>query len=91
VAVVDAEQVRAAVTVALDASMESLVEEIARRVTAALESTKPAAPAEAAKPVANLPLPDDRGTDKPAVRRVTSLRTKTNSILGLDYEAETPK
>jgi DNA-binding response OmpR family regulator len=38
VAVVDAEQVRAAVTVALDASMERMVEEIARHVLQALES-----------------------------------------------------
>ena len=34
VAVVDAEQVRAAVTIALDASMESMVEEITKRVLA---------------------------------------------------------
>jgi len=46
VAVVDAEQVRAAVTVALDASMERMVEEIARHVLVALESqaNRPAAP-----------------------------------------------
>ena len=37
-AVVDAEQVRAAVTVALDAAMDAMVNEIARRVVAALQA-----------------------------------------------------
>jgi CheY-like chemotaxis protein len=41
VAVIDAEQVRAAVTIALDASMESMVEEITRRVVAAFQTRKP--------------------------------------------------
>src|SRR3954451_1281351 len=41
VAVIDEEQVRAAVTVALDASMAVMVDEIARRVTAALATRKP--------------------------------------------------
>jgi hypothetical protein len=45
VAVVDAEQVRAAVTVALDAAMGSLVDEIAQRVLQALDTAKSAAPA----------------------------------------------
>jgi len=40
VAVIDEEQVRAAVTVALDASMAVMVDEIARRVTAALLARK---------------------------------------------------
>ncbi len=40
IAVVDAEQVRAAVTVALDASMETMVDEIARRVLDALNTNK---------------------------------------------------
>jgi len=39
--VVDAEQVRAAVTLALDATMGTLVDEIARRVLAALNAGKP--------------------------------------------------
>jgi CheY-like chemotaxis protein len=63
VAVVDAEQVRAAVTVALDASMAAMVDEITRRVTAALAARKsgdvaaamqavPAAAPPAASPVA---------------------------------------
>ncbi len=43
VAVVDAEQVRAAVTVALDAAMESMVDEMTARVLAALQSIAPAA------------------------------------------------
>ena len=41
VAVVDAEQVRAAVTVALDGAMEAMVDEITRRVLAALADRNP--------------------------------------------------
>lgn len=40
VAVVDAEQIRAAVTVALDASMDAMANEIALRVVAALQTQK---------------------------------------------------
>jgi CheY-like chemotaxis protein len=47
VAVVDEEQVRAAVTVALDAAMAVMVEEIARRVLAVLATRKPEATAAA--------------------------------------------
>jgi len=43
VAVVDAEQVRAAVTIALDASMESMVEEITKRVLAVFAAPRPPA------------------------------------------------
>lgn len=61
IAVVDAEQVRAAVTVALDAAMGAMVDEIARRVLAALQSTgKPEAravePALAKAAAAPVPL-----------------------------------
>jgi CheY-like chemotaxis protein len=117
VAVVDAEQVRAAVTLALDAAMGTMVDEIARRVLAALNAAKPethaadvAAPApprpeaqletpstptppqaEPARPV--LPLPSH--APREMVRRVTPLRVRTGSILGLDIanpelEASTP-
>jgi CheY-like chemotaxis protein len=54
VAVVDEEQVRAAVTVALDAAMAVMVDEIAKRVLATLATRKPEA---AAAPLANLPAP----------------------------------
>ena len=50
VAVVDEEQVRAAVTVALDASMDAMVDEIARRVLAALATRKPEPAARASCP-----------------------------------------
>jgi len=118
VAVVDAEHVRAAVTVALDASLEAMIDEITRRVLAAMRSgnTEPrlvdpklpekivqkaaepriplpkiAAPApsepvlalprpEAAKPVA----PSSPATPVEPVRRVTPLRIRSGSILGLD-------
>ncbi len=97
VAVVDAEQVKAAVTVALDAAMESMVEEIAQRVVAALQSSKPAAPnpaPQAATRAGHGPaLPAEPAAPPPAapvmaepVRRVNSLRLRTNSILGLDVE-----
>jgi hypothetical protein len=42
VAVVDTEQLRAAVTLALDAAMESMIEEITARVTESLRTHKPA-------------------------------------------------
>lgn len=86
VAVVDSEQVRAAVTVALDGAMDSMVEEITRRVLTALQ-TKPPAMASAAElappkpatpePVANTPIME-------TVRRVNTLRMRSSSILGLD-------
>ena len=85
VAVVDVEQVRAAVTVALDAAMEKMVEEITRRVLAALNSRKsvpePAPVAlEPAKPT--LPAPASSATQP--VRRVNPVRLRGGSILGLD-------
>src|SRR5436853_231666 len=54
-AVVASEQIRAAVTVALDGAMEAMVDEIASRVLTALQN-KPATPAEAA-PARQLPVP----------------------------------
>src|SRR5262249_30283497 len=129
VAVVDAEQIRAAVTVALDASMSTMVDEITRRVTAALASRKsgdvplpappaispqPALPTPSAMPAPAAPplpvpapapvpaaapppiLPPRPESDAPAaippamttrpetVRRVSAVRSRTGSILGLD-------
>src|SRR5262245_19430852 len=58
VAVVDAEQVRAAVTLALDASMGGMIEEITKRVVSALGARKSAEPAAtAALPSAPLETP----------------------------------
>jgi CheY-like chemotaxis protein len=107
VAVVDEEQVRAAVTVALDASMEVMADEIARRVLAALATRKP----EPATPPANLPAPAPATTpalSRPAeaaapappsptaprvepVRRVSPLRLRSSSILGLDISRPEPE
>ena len=105
VAVIDEEQVRAAVTVALDASMAVMVDEIARRVTAALAARKseaapapvnapapattpaPSQPAQAAAPAASGPL----ATRIEPVRRVSPLRLRSNTILGLDIERENPE
>jgi CheY-like chemotaxis protein len=87
VAVVDAEQVRAAVTIALDGSMEAMVDEITRRVLAALQ-TKPAAASATEsvpppKPAAEAPIMEP-------VRRVSSLRMRSSSILGLDTGLDAP-
>jgi CheY-like chemotaxis protein len=119
IAVVDSEQVRAAVTVALDAAMGAMVDEITRRVLSTLNKKKPdarmlesiAAPTPAPLPVAPVapvapiaplaaPPPEPKPAAPPpalpridAVRRVTPLRLRTGSILGLDLsrpEPETP-
>jgi CheY-like chemotaxis protein len=102
VAVVDAEQVEAAVTVALDASMEAMVREITRRVVAALSTQKtqavaapeslPALPAQVAPPAAHEPVSPEPLAPPPGaprvetVRRVTPLRQRSGSILGLNLE-----
>jgi CheY-like chemotaxis protein len=57
VAVVDEEQVRAAVTVALDASMALMVEEISKHVLAALATRKPEAAATLATVAQTAPAP----------------------------------
>jgi CheY-like chemotaxis protein len=103
IAVVDAEQVRAAVTVALDAAMGAMVEEITRRVLATLNRKKPdertlesmtappqpavAAPSAQPKPAAPPPaMPRIE-----AVRRVSPLRLRSGSILGLDISPPDPE
>jgi CheY-like chemotaxis protein len=107
VAVVDAEQVRAAVTVALDAAMGVMVDEIARRVLLALATRKPEAAAALVNPPAPalattpapLEAPHAAPPDSPAshaarvepVRRVTPLRLRSSSILGLDISRPEPE
>jgi CheY-like chemotaxis protein len=100
VAVIDEEQVRAAVTVALDASMESMADAITKHVLAAILATsKPeshlsvvmpapaialvAIPSKPAEP----PLPESRVEP---VRRVSPLRMRSNSILGLEISRPEP-
>ena len=100
-AVVDVEQVRAAVTVALDASMASMIDEISRRVLAALHSHKPEAAPEptlvAAAPPSSPLLPPQLPNPAPppaaapgapgrieTVRRVSPLRLRPGSILGIE-------
>jgi CheY-like chemotaxis protein len=85
VAVVDGEQVRAAVTLALDAAMGSMVDEIARRVLVMLNASKPQA-----QPAPALP-PPPRTPPRGMVRRVTPLRVRTASILGLDIDDPEPE
>ena len=81
VAVVDSEQVRAAVTLALDGAMEAMVEEITGRVLAALQTKPSAGPVpevEATKTEpANTPIME-------TVRRVSKVRARSTSILGLE-------
>ena len=97
VAVVDAEQVQAAVTVALDASMARMVEEITRHVLVALETqatTRQAASDEdapaadeaeiPAAPEASAATDEEQSPWPEPVRRVTPLRRRSGSILGLD-------
>jgi CheY-like chemotaxis protein len=80
VAVVDAEQVRAAVMVALDASIDAMVEEISRRVVAALQNRKSEAKMLEAAPASNKPA--ELADRIEAVRRVHPLRIR-GSMLGL--------
>jgi hypothetical protein len=108
VAVVDEEQVRAAVTVALDASMAVMADEIAKRVLAALATRKsetapePAsAPALAtahaptqlpnAAPPALPAAPVPMATRMEPVRRVSPIRLRSGSILGLDISRPEPE
>jgi hypothetical protein len=94
VAVVDAEQVRAAVAVALDASMAAMVEEITRHVLVALETQEtksPAAAASGAPPAEEIPMVAEAAPaeEEPSpwpepAHRVTTLRRRPGSILGLD-------
>ena len=110
VAVVDAEHVRAAVTVALDASLDTMVEQITHRVLAALRAHNAEARlAESRSMESQVPVlepllaPVRPAAPKPAdptspyaaaepVRRVTPLRIRSGSILGLDISRpETPE
>ncbi|MBZ5578124.1 MAG: response regulator [Acidobacteriia bacterium] len=92
VAVVDSEQVRAAVTVALDAAMGVIVDEIARRVLTTLALKKPEATAEPPLPVTaplrpEAPVPAVPPNAEPrtdAVRRVSPVRLRSSSMLGLN-------
>ena len=102
IAVIDEEQVRAAVTVALDASMAAMVDEITRHVLTALASKKPEpapapaptpslidapapiAPSFVAAPPVPMPPPEPAPTKAEPVRRVTPVRLRSSSILGLD-------
>jgi CheY-like chemotaxis protein len=96
IAVVDAGLIRAAVTVALDASMESMVEQITRRVLANLHS-RSAEPRNFQPDMAPLqPEPPKPAAPPPPVnpiepvRRVTPLRIRSGSILGLDLSRPDP-
>jgi CheY-like chemotaxis protein len=85
VAVVDAEQVRAAVMVALDASMDAMAEEISRRVVVALQNRKsdPKLLEGAHAPASNKAAPSPLADRIEAVRRVHPLRVR-GSMLGIE-------
>jgi len=94
VAVVDGEQVRAAVAIALDAGMETIVDEITRRVVAALTAKQPPVPAlesTVPPPVTTAVRPEDPMPAAPppaaprveTIRRITPVRVRPGSILGL--------
>jgi CheY-like chemotaxis protein len=104
VAVVDAEQVKAAVTVALDASMDAIVEQISRHVLQALQTRKPeperplaeaypAPPASLSPPAGGLQAvePPQAAPRAQIVRRVTPFRLRSGSILGLDIVRPAPE
>ena len=98
IAVVDEEQVRAAVTVALDASMAAMADEITRRVIAALLAKKrePVAPstpmaAEVAPEPAKPAPPEPAIRRVEPVRRVNPVRMRASSILGLDVGPTDPE
>src|ERR1035437_2321557 len=65
VAVVDEEQVRAAVTVALDASMAVMVDEITKRVIVSLATRKPASAPDSAPAAVHPPAPEPAFTSAP--------------------------
>jgi CheY-like chemotaxis protein len=101
VAVVDTEQVRAAVTIALDAAMGSMVEEISAHVISALIAKRPEPyPVEAVVPAPRTipvnPEPLLPAAPPPAVpraepvRRVTAVRLRSSSILGLNLAPPEP-
>jgi CheY-like chemotaxis protein len=98
IAVVDAEQVHAAVTVALDAAMGTIVDEIAQRVLAALSAKNPgeltasALPAPLADPALPRPAapPPPPAARIETVRRVNPVRMRSGTILGLDISRPEP-
>jgi len=71
-----------------------MVDEIARRVLAALNAGKPQAQPAPAPPQPEPPepaLPPPPHTPRGMVRRVTPLRVRTGSILGLDIDNLEPE
>ncbi|HEV3333525.1 MAG TPA: response regulator [Bryobacteraceae bacterium] len=101
VAVVDSEQVRAAVSIALDAGMDNIVDEITRRVVAALtakqpepaglESSVPPPVTTAMRPEDPLPAaPPPAAPRVETIRRITPVRVRPGSILGLSLTESRP-
>jgi CheY-like chemotaxis protein len=90
VAVVDEEQVRAAVTVALDGSMDAIVNEIARRVVDALQSRPPELPKSVEWTAPAVRPPEPAPFRQEPVRRINPLRVRT-SILGLESDESEPQ
>jgi CheY-like chemotaxis protein len=103
VAVVDSEQVKAAVTVALDASLDAIVEQISLHVLRALQTGRPEPerPAETGRlsplppppsaPALQVVEPPPAAPRVQTVRRVTPFRLRSGSILGLDIVRPEPE
>jgi CheY-like chemotaxis protein len=94
VAVIDGEQIRAAVTIALDASMGSMVDEITKRVVSALAAKKPELHSEESMPAATASVSAVAkavGVEEPQ-RPAKPARFRSGSILGLDViQPESPE
>ena len=93
IAVVDAEQVRAAVTVALDAVMANMVDEITQRVMAALSKKKSAEPLAAAAESEPARPPEAAPIAAPteSLQRVNPVRLRSASFLGLGLRTPGPE
>ena len=91
IAVVDSEQVGAAVTLALDAAMSTMVEEISARVLAALSTRKSGEPPVSAIETEPREKPAAAVIQGETVRRVSAVRSRPSSILGLDIGGAPPE
>ena len=91
VAVIDSEQIRAAVTIALDASMEFMVDEITRRVVSTLAAKKPEAGSEEYTAAPVNAAAKAVGAAQP-VLQAKPVRFRSGSVLGLDViQPESPE
>jgi CheY-like chemotaxis protein len=91
VTVVDEETVKAAVTIAFDAAMGTMVDEITRRVLAALQAPRHEAAAAAVSEPPSAPAAVPAQPRLESVRRASPLRPRSGSILGLEVSPPAPE